>query len=176
MLYAGKGYTKTHHSLTSNFEYSKLSNSRNPVCTLLIPRRLILRIEKRKVSKILKSMLRESSIKTLARRRLNISSHNTKYQNFQKQTDQSSKYIKMNFRPDPKDWSVLRSIAQAQGVSICYLFSYLFENSSKPKSRDQKQITWAKLFILIDLEREILIRELLTLSKSKRASALIGND
>ncbi|PJZ52170.1 DUF1564 domain-containing protein [Leptospira adleri] len=100
---------------------SPLAERKEKVVTLLIPENYFHSLtldEQRKLSKKLPYLLRRYAKLLTSRSRLNSKADSTLYQN-------PGKMKKMNFRANTGHWSLLGALAQAHGVSRCFLFNFL---------------------------------------------------
>ncbi|RHX88164.1 DUF1564 domain-containing protein [Leptospira stimsonii] len=100
---------------------SRLAERKEKVVTLLIPENYFDRLsseEQRKLSKKLPYLLRRYAKLLSSRSRLNSKADSILYQN-------PGKMKKMNFRTNTGYWSLLGALAQAHGVSRCFLFNFL---------------------------------------------------
>ncbi|MBM9579380.1 DUF1564 domain-containing protein [Leptospira sp. 201903070] len=100
---------------------SPLAERNEKVVTLLIPENYLNGLsldEQRKLPKKLPYLLRRYSKFIASRSRLNSKADSILYQN-------PGKMRKMNFRANTGHWSMLGALAQAHGVSRCFLFNFL---------------------------------------------------
>ncbi|MBM9501003.1 DUF1564 domain-containing protein [Leptospira sp. 201903071] len=100
---------------------SLLAERKEKVVTLLIPENYFDRLsveEQRRLPKKLPFLLRRYSKLMTSRSRLNSKADSILYQS-------PGKMKKMNFRVNTGYWSMLGVLAQAHGVSRCFLFNFL---------------------------------------------------
>ncbi|MBM9502781.1 DUF1564 domain-containing protein [Leptospira sp. 201903071] len=111
--------------LNSDQELKSILQERtSDVITLLIPKKTLLGLsesEKRKLPKKIPNLLRKYGKYLTSSRRLGYKAGKTLYQ----RTEGKENMIRINARVSTGSWALLGALAQAHGVSRCFLFNYL---------------------------------------------------
>ncbi|AOP36599.1 CopG family transcriptional regulator [Leptospira tipperaryensis] len=155
--------------LSSDFEIrSSLQEKTSDVVTFLVPKKYLNRVkisDRKKLPKRLPGLLKKYSKYIASTKRLNKRAGKTLYQ----ANEGKGNMQRINARIQTKDWILLGTLAQAHGVSRCYLFNYLLWldqigvgdsisnvlNSGAPTFHK-----YYKFILLLDLSKNIITKRL----------------
>lgn len=152
-----QGKNSYHKSVSTPIHLLLEKGHPEKVATLLVPRHLIKRIKKGNFSRQFTRTVTSQRSLLKSSRRLNANSSNTKYQ----KPRGPNCYVKINFRPKAEDWAQLRSLAISHGVSMCLLFTILFEASLLEKKEESElRLRQIKSSLYLNLTKKIFYREL----------------